>query len=643
MNNKKNIAAFLFALLLSCTAHAKIELPWLLSDGAILQRDEPIHIWGTAPPGSSVHVEFANDKRDVTADEVGNWTAVFSPRKAGGPHQLRVSSGEFSQTVDDILMGDLWVCSGQSNMEWVVSDSDGADSEIAAANSPKIRHFKVPRSWSVEPDAKLAGGKWHSATGENLGDFTAVGWYFAKRIHSEIEVPIGLINTSWGGSRIEAWMSPKALGTSPEASRQVLATLATNGEMRAREVKTLLSRWPGALVEEMKAGTADWSATELNESDWLSIQVPALWETQQFPGVDGVVWYRKTFSLTPAEASAGIHLSLGRIDDNDITWVNGNQVGATNAYDQLRAYKVPAIHLKAGENQIAIRIDDTGGGGGLYSSAELFYAQLADGSRQSLAGEWKIKVDKATVAIQDNMHHTDTALYNKMLHPLFKLPIKGVLWYQGESNANTTEEAEAYRQQFPALINDWRASWNKANMPFYWVQLANFISRNDTPTASPWAVLRESQTAALALPNTGQAITIDVGNPHDIHPTDKKTVGDRLALIALNKTYGKNNTAFRGPVFQKAKQRKNQLLLSFRADEKLRIHNKENVVKGFEVAGQDGQFKAVEGTLRNNQVVLPLENITIATAVRYAWSDNPDNANLMDAEGLPAEPFRKDL
>lgn len=643
MNNKKNIAALLFTLFLSCKAYANIELPWLLSEGAILQRDEPIHIWGTAPPGSSVHVEFANDKRDVAADETGNWTAIFPPHKAGGPHQLRVSSGEFSHMVDDIFMGDLWVCSGQSNMEWVVSDSDGADSEIASVNLPQIRHFKVPRSWSVEPATTLAGGEWHAANEENLGDFTAVGWYFAKRIHSETGVPIGLINTSWGGSRIEAWMSPKALGTAPQAAQQALAALATNGEKRANQVKNLLSRWPGALVAKMQKGAADWSATELDESDWLNIQVPGLWETQQFAGVDGVAWYRKTFTLTPAQATAGIHLNLGRIDDNDITWVNGKKIGATNAYDQLRTYPVPATHLKAGKNQIAIRVDDTGGGGGLYSAAELVYVQMADGSRQTLAGEWKIKVDKATVAIQDNMHHTDTALYNKMLHPLFKIPVKGVLWYQGEANANTAQEAEAYRQQFPALINDWRVSWNKANMPFYWVQLANFISRNDTATESPWALLRESQTAALSLPNTGQAITIDVGNPRDIHPTDKNTVGNRLALIALNKTYGKTKTGFRGPVFHRAKQRKNQLVLSFRTEEKLRIRNKESVVMGFEVAGEDGQFKSVEGILRNNRVILPLESRTTATAVRYAWSDNPVSANLMDAGGLPAEPFRTDL
>lgn len=643
MKNMITSLAALLIPLLACHARANIELPWLLSDGAVLQRDEPVPIWGTAAAGSRVSVAFAGETREVQTDRDGNWQAVFPPRKAGGPYQLAVSGGGFSRTVDDILIGDVWVCSGQSNMEWVVRDSDGADTEIPSANQPHIRHFKVPRSWSAEPAAALAGGEWQTARPDTVGDFSAVGWYFAKRIHNQTGVPIGLINSTWGGSRIEAWMSPAALGMSPATVQQTLADLAASGEIRAREVKTVLSRWPGALVNEIDGGDADWSAAQLEDSDWLAIQVPGLWETQQFPGVDGILWYRKTFNLTRAEADAGIILGLGRIDDNDITWINGHQVGATNAYDQIRTYSVPADYLQPGENLIAVRVDDTGGGGGIYSSADLVYVEMADRTRRSLAGEWKIKVDKATVDIQDDMQHREAALYNKMLHPLFKVPVKGVLWYQGESNANTVQDAKAYRQQFPALIKDWRARWNKSELPFYWVQLANFISGNDTPTASPWALLREAQTQTLALKNTGQAITIDIGDPGDIHPTDKRTVGERLAFIALKKTYGEKIAAYRGPVFQQAKQRKSQLILRFDSNSKLRVRDQLSAVKGFEIAGEDGQFKAVDGELRNNRVILPLQNIAKVISVRYAWRDNPENANLMDTAGLPAEPFRADL
>lgn len=639
MTTLKTIATSLLVLIVAAQAHANIELPWLLSDGAVLQRNEPIPIWGSAPANSTLKVTFAGESREVKADSGGHWQTFFSPRKAGGPYQLDISSENYSRTVHDLLLGDVWVCSGQSNMEWVVRDSDGAESEITAANHPQIRHFKVPRSWSAEPATRLAGGDWQAATPEHLGDFTAVGWYFAKRIHSTTGVPIGLLNTTWGGSRIEAWMSPNALGVAPEASQNTLTKLRTDGEARAAQVKQLLSRWPGAIVEKIDQGAADWSAIQIDESDWLKIQVPGLWESQQFAGVDGIIWYRTTFTLTLEEAKADITLSLGRIDDNDITWVNGHQVGATNAYDALRTYKVPARYLKPGKNQIAIRVEDTGGGGGIYASDDLIYIETLGGTRRSLVGQWNIKVDKATVEIQDNMHHVDTALYNKMLHPLFNIPVKGVLWYQGESNANSEPEATAYKQQFPALINDWRASWNKPNMPFYWVQLANFISGHDTEQSSPWAVLRESQTAALALKNSGQAITIDIGNPHDIHPTDKTTVGERLALIALNKTYGQKKTAFRGPVVRSVKRKKDHLVLNFNANHKLATKDASSTVHGFEVADENGRFYSVEGTIKNKQVLLPLR--TNATAVRYAWSDNPESANLMDAEGLPAEPFRK--
>ena len=640
MRTLKSLAAILLTLLVIGPVHANIELPWLLSNGAVLQRDEPIPIWGSARPNTSVRVSFAGEQRELLTDSEGNWETVFPPRKAGGPYKLSIASGNDSRTVDDILMGDVWVCSGQSNMEWLVRDSDGADSEIPSVNQPHIRHFKVPRSWSAEPEPALAGGDWQAATADHLGDFTAVGWYFAKRIHSTTGVPIGLLNTTWGGSRIEAWMSPEALGASPAVTQKALAQLRAEGERRAAEVKATLNRWPGALVEQLNGGDANWSAAQLDESDWLNIHVPGLWESQQFAGVDGVVWYRKVFNLTQAEAAAGITLGLGRIDDNDITWVNGHNVGATNGYDLVRAYSVPANYLKAGKNHIAIRVEDNGGGGGIYSSEDLAYVEVANGTRRTLAGEWNIKVDKATIAIQDNMQHPDTALYNKMLHPLFKIPVKGVLWYQGESNANSEPEAEAYRQQFPALINDWRARWNKPNMPFYWVQLANFISGHDTAYSSPWAVLRESQTATLSLNHTGQAITIDIGNPHDIHPTDKTTVGERLALIALNKTYGEKKILFRGPIFHTAKQKKNQLILRFTSTSKLAARNNADSVKGFEIADEKGVFKTAEGVIKNNRVILPLQNITKATAIRYAWSDNPETANLMDTSGLPAEPFR---
>lgn len=624
-------------------AKAEIELPWLLSDGAVLQREEPVPIWGIAMPHSEVTVDFAGEIQTTLTDDQGSWRVIFSPKKAGGPYSIRVTSKEFSKSVTDIWMGDVWLCSGQSNMEWLLRNSLGADAEIQSAPFPKIRHFKVPNSWAPEPSDVLAGGQWRVATREHLGEFSGVGWYFAKQVHTATGVPIGLINATWGGSKIEAWMSPTSLGRTTEAARDALTQLVAEGELRARSIKLNLNRWPGSVVSKITEAKADWSAVTIDEIDWLHLEVPGLWETQGYAGVDGVIWYRRIFELNETQAAGDITLSLGRIDDADVTWVNGNKVGETSAYDRVRTYTVPKQFLKVGVNQIAVRVEDMAGGGGIYSDVDLIYWQAADGRRNSLAGKWKIKADRVSVSLLDNIQHTDTALYNKMLHPLLNVPIKGVLWYQGESNANSTDQAEVYRQQFPALIHDWRVRWNNPELPFYWVQLANFISKGDSPASSPWAILRESQTAALSLNNTGQAITIDVGNPLDIHPTDKKSVGERLARIALNKTYGHKKIHFRGPVFRSATIKRDHLILAFSASSRLTTRIKDAPVNGFEIAGADGQFQKVAGTLKSNKIELPLGKVTQPNTVRYAWSDNPEEANLMDSEGLPAEPFRTKL
>jgi len=644
INSVKQICLWIvLTSIITDNAYATIELPWLLSDGAVLQRDEPIPIWGTAPAGSEVTVDFAGEKRKARVDADGNWNTEFSPKRAGGPYTITAATESITRTSTDIWMGDVWLCSGQSNMEWPLRNSQGAETEIQTSSFLQVRHFKIPTSWSVTPSDNLAGGQWQPATREHLGGFSGVGWYFAKQIHTTTKIPIGLINATWGGSKIEAWMSPSTLGKTSEATQSALAKLMADGESRARATKKYLQRWPGSVVARVKEAKADWSDANLDEADWLSIQVPSLWEEQEYAGMDGVVWYRHVFELSEAQAAAGITLGLGRIDDKDITWVNGYKVGETQTYDRVRTYTVLAKFLKEGRNQIAVRVEDTGGGGGIYSNADLVYWSSADGKRNSLAGKWKMKADRVSVAPSSNIQHMETALYNKMLHPLFRIPIKGVIWYQGESNANTAVQAQHYREQFPAFITDLRQSWNKPDLPFYWVQLANFISKQDKADSSPWAVLRESQTAALDLDNTGQAITIDVGNPLDIHPLDKKTVGERLARIALNKTYNFKKVDYRGPVFHSAKLKHNQLIVKFSEDKKLAAKDQAALIEGFEIAGKDGQFQKLSGSIKSNKVALPLNNITQPKTLRYAWTDNPIEANLMDSEGLPAEPFRVDL
>jgi sialate O-acetylesterase len=620
---------------------AKIELPFVISDGMVMQRREPIPIWGWSDANAKITVTFAGKKKTVRSDGNGLWHTVFKAKDAGGPYELQIKSGAESQIIRDIMVGDVWLCSGQSNMEFVLRNAENGVEDIANSTNKNIRHFKVPHTWAPSPSDKLAGGNWTAANPDTSGDFTAVGYYFAQKVFAETGIPIGLVHSSWGGANIESWMSPAALGETPEAASARMQKLTADAEMRAQAIKDKLSRWPNALNFQPDTADAYWSAATLDESDWLEISAPQLWEAQGFDGVDGIVWYRKTFQLNEKQAAGGIVLGLARIDDKDITYINGHNVGNTNLYDQIRRYTVPAEFLRSGENQIAVRVDDTGGGGGIYSDAALLYVETADGEKISLAGIWKIKADKVTLSLMGNANHTPTALYNKMIYPLFGFPTKGVLWYQGESNADSVEQANRYAEQFKNLINDWRKSWQNPDLAFYWVQLANYNSRRNTATASPWAIVREAQTAALELPNTGQAVIIDAGNPNDIHPKDKKTTGTRLSLIALNKLYGKNNVDYRGPMLDTYKIEGLTIELYFsNSATKPVVRNGGDTIMGFEVAGSDGNYQPANASIQNNIVAVSSESVTQPVSVRYAWTDNPETANLIGENGLPLGPFR---
>ncbi len=646
MNVKLLSVVFLLSTFVMSEVFATVELPFLFSDGAVLQRNETVPVWGKAAAGRQLIVEFAGEKKRVRSDSDGNWHTQFSARDAGGPFRLTVSSGDHSVVVRDIWLGDVWVCSGQSNMEWELVNTRGAEKEIQAAKNVHIRQFKVPLSWSATPADELAGGSWHPATSQFVGNFTGVGYYFAKKVQAETNIPIGLINTSWGGSTIESWMSSGALNKSQSDTTKSIAGVIADAGRRAEKISRAFARWPGAVVRELadtRVVNADWSGEDIDESDWLPLHAPLLWEKQTYNGVDGVIWYRKSFYLNAEQVKSDLILGLGRIDDNDTSWLNGKKIGETRAHDKIRQYRAPADYLHKGKNQIAIRVEDTGGGGGIYSDEQLLYLQTKEGARRSLAGEWKFKAEKVVISPESEMNYVDTALYNKMLHPLFKVPVKGVLWYQGESNAETAARATRYKQQFQSLINDWRAHWRNPELPFYWVQLASFNSGNDTETASPWAILRASQTAALALPNTGQAIALDVGDSEDIHPRDKKTVGYRLARIALSKTYDKKNMHFRGPVLTSHKVKQGKLILGFSTLSRLRTVDGDDKVKSLEISGPDGIFYPVDGELAGNSVVIKSALIRSNAVIRYAWDDNPEKANLADADGLPAEPFSANL
>jgi sialate O-acetylesterase len=399
-----------------------------------------------------------------------------------------------------------------------------------------------------------------------------------------------------------------------------------------------LARWSQSPVD-----TSRWQEADFNDADWDTIPVPGLWETGGYNGMDGEAWYRASFTLSAAEAAAGVTLGVGRIDDSDVTWVNGQPVGETRMqYNLPRAYAVPATALHAGTNHVAVRVSDFGGGGGIHGDASEVFVQPQGGAKRALDGGWTFRPAKVSVALVDDKNQIPTLLYNAMIHPLQPYPLRGVIWYQGESNAAARANALHYREQFPALIKQWRQQWNAPDLPFLWVQLANFKSGVDTATDSPWAILRESQSAALALPATAQAVAIDIGNPDDIHPLDKQTVGHRLALGARHVAYGES-LVYRGPVFTAAHFEHGMALLDFDlGGSELAVRGGGDDARGFQLAGPDHVFHPAKATISGSKVVLQSDAVPLPIAVRYAWRDNPEDANLTNREDLPASPFRSD-
>ena len=624
------------ALVVLATGAQAVELPRVFGDGMVLQRDQPILVWGSADPGAHVEVALAGDRARATADADGRWRVELPARAAGGgPLLLRIDDGKAPRELRDVVMGDVWLASGQSNMEWPISQSADAQAEIARATDPLIRHFKVPRSWSGLPQRQLSGGEWVASSPEAAGTFSAVAHFFARELRDSQDVPIGIIDSTWGGSSIEAWMDADTQGIDGDGLAEAARQLEVEDRQALAQARANLARWT------LPADDAGWQARELDTSGWDDLPVPGVWESAGWNGMDGVAWYRTSFELSPAGAQAGVTLGVGRIDDSDTTWVNGVEVGSTHMqYNLARAYAVPASALRAGSNTVAVRVTDTGGGGGIHGPAQEVFVQPAGAAPRPLAGSWKFRPAQVTaLVLDDNKNQRPTLLYNAMIAPLQPLPLRGVIWYQGESNAGSVEQALRYRGQFPAMIRQWRAQWNAPQLPFLWVQLASWHSGGDQGDTSPWAVLRESQTATLSLPATAEAVAIDIGDVADIHPKNKQDVGKRLALAARRVAYGER-VVDSGPAFAGATFDEGAATLRFEGDG-LAVRGG-GALQGFALAGADRVFHPAVAVIEGVHVRVRSDAVAEPVAVRYAWSDAPVDANLVGARGLPASPFRSD-
>ncbi|WP_113663388.1 sialate O-acetylesterase [Pedobacter nanyangensis] len=640
----------LFFLVFVCVndSSAGIRLPKLFGNGMVLQRDEPIKIWGWANPNEKVTVSFKFQQKTVKAAINGTWQLFLAKEPAGGPYQLIIRGGKEGISIDDVLLGDVWVCSGQSNMEFAVSSSLNAKEEIENASFPLIRHIEIPKAMAYHPKDDLDRTvQWKQANSENVGRFTAVGYFYAKALQEKLNIPIGLIHTSWGGTDIETWISRSALETSNLFTADNMARKNVDLEQLIKQRKIDII---GSMQKKQDGFPKDalvktFQNTAFDDSKWPLIKLPGLWE-QSIENFDGVVWFRKTIILSADYVSGAGLLELARIDDSDETYVNGIKVGGLkDKYSDKRTYPISAGILKQGENVIAIRVEDTGGGGGIYGTPDEIKLTIGD-NMISLAGNWKYQVESvfenssSNTGNIGNPNDYPTLLFNAMIYPLTKFAIKGVIWYQGENNAN---RAYQYRTTFPLLINDWRTHWNLGIFPFYYVQLASWRGANGNSNAgSSWAELREAQSLTQSTTNTGMAITIDIGETNDIHPKNKQDVGKRLAAIALNKTYDKKNV-FSGPVLDNYTIKADSVIIAYKNVENgLLIKDKYGYVKGFELAGSDKKFHYAMANVTHNKIILSSKKVKKPIAIRYAWADNPNDANVFNKEGFPAVPFRTD-
>lgn len=506
-------------LAIASTLHADISLPRVFGENMVLQRDRPIPVWGKGSPGEKVTVSFAGQEKSSIVGENGTWQVTLDPLPANKVPQSFIVSGKNKLTLENVLIGEVWLCSGQSNMEWLVDKSANPEEEKAAANFPEIRHFKVPRTSSAFPQADVKAN-WQVCSPSTVGGFTAVGYYFARELFQKLDVPIGLLHSSWGGTGIEVWMSPESVAATPdlaELNAKILSQSSLSPEGKERHE---------TYIKDLKK--------------WVAASESAL--------------------------------------------VKGDALA-----------EPPAVPWPAWENP------------------------------------------------------QPTQLYKGMIHPLAPFAMRGAIWYQGESNGS---DGAIYLSKLQALISGWRAKWNQGDFPFYIVQISNFNRMSGSDDGKTWSPVRDAQRQALSIPNTGLAVTIDIGESKDIHPKNKQDVGKRLALWALAGPYGQAIEPS-GPLYKAYSVEGSKIRVTFdHAKDGLMIGKKEGLdpvvadnqekIKWIEIAGQDQSFKRADAVIEGSELVVSSAEVASPVAVRYAYKQDPTGANLYNGQGLPASPFRTD-
>ncbi len=674
--------SFLAALLITpAVLFAELKMPGIFKDDMILQRDKSVPVWGWADAGSQITVEFAGQKKTAKADKDGKWMVSLKAMKASAvPQVMTITSsiGNQKAEIKNILIGEVWVCSGQSNMGMTVNGCENAKEEIEKSPNTLLRQFAVDHRPSFEPEADC-NGKWEIANTNTTGGFTATGYFFAREIQGHLKIPVAIINTSWGGTPAEAWTSMKALTADAELKEPM--------EKQYDDMVTYSNR-----LEKFKADHAAWvekygrkdcacaesaktmAGSLADTTDWKKIPIPGPVAKAGYKS-GGIIWIRKDMEIPADWKNRRLTIDFPHISDFVTVYFNGTRIGEININTILGrkpfSFGVPNRLVQPGKATIALRILAYTGNGGIHGNAQAARLALSEKEGMPLAGEWLCKTEtefqpmpagadaRPAAPPKKDMPHTASCLFNGMINPIIPYAFTGALWYQGESNAG---RAYQYRKLFKVMINDWRNRWDNGKFPFYFCQLANFMAMSEKPEESTWAELREAQTMALDLPNTGQANLIDIGEETDIHPRNKQEVGRRLALIARANIFGEKNLEYYGPVYKAMKIRDGKAIISFEhadgliakelpatykpktsADETKPLVKPmpNSQLQGFAICGEDKNWVWADAKIDGSTVVVSSDKVAKPVAVRYAWANNPV-CNLYNKEGLPAYPFRTD-
>ena len=650
---------FLFILLVwTPQVAAQTQLPRFFNDGMVIQREKPINIWGWAEPGAKIRINFADQSKSVKTNKGGEWQIELTPLPANSqPQKMVISGPDTTITIKNILIGDVWVCSGQSNMNYIIERFPYAQTEAEKANFPKIRMTTIEKAFSVKEANDCQAGPWLEATGTNIYGFSATAYFFGRELFQKLGIPIGLIATSWGGTNVESWMPPHSLADFPvlDSIYKERQTAYLSQSLEAKELER--QRLINSIVKTGIGITEGWYQTDYDIADWRSMTIPMEKDNAIFAKNDGALWLKKHFEVPTPFRGKDLKVNLGQINDYSKVWVNGHEIGESDRDTKWRNHTIKKEWLIPGSNQITVRVFDYNGSGGWITDPYNINIHPVGDSRgfYLLSGDWQFKTGKilseplSLPKTPDRVFRlTQTipgCLYNQMIHPLTKLSISGAIWYQGESNALRGFE---YSQFFPSMISGWRKAFNQGDFPFFFVQLPNFDAkpRGSSKKRPNWAELRHAQAQGLQLPRTGMAVTLDVGEAKDVHPKNKQEVGKRLALNALGIHY-QLDVPYKAPAFDKMKIEGDYIQVSFANTGEGLVNTNESfmgpLLHHFEIADQKGQFFPAKAKITDQETIsVWSEQVKAPLHVRYAWKNNPENINFFNSYGLPVAPFRTD-